>query len=154
MSTHERHASPSHTLAPIPSVAGPWSSAAIHNLPTQQDLEQRIGVLRASEQDSLRAEARSLRELIAHALAAQSMEPDAALVALLEQPPGASPEQVRALRDAASSVLGRGELVEVLLAVARGDFAEVAVLPAEIRELAALGLVEVQGLSRYQVALK
>lgn len=150
----ERREAPSNTFAPVPSVGGPWSSASIHNLPTQQDLEQRLEVLRASEHSSLRAEARGLRELIMYVLAARSMQPDDALLELLEQPPGESREQLRALRAAASSVLGRGELVEVLLAVSRGDFSEVAVLPAEIRELAALGLVDVQGLSRYQVALK
>ena len=150
----ERHEAPSHTLAPIPSVGGPWDSTTIYNLPTEQDLDQQLEALRASEQDALRSEARGLRELILYILEAQSLQPNDVLVALLEQAPGQSLDQLQALRDAASTLLGRTELVEVLLAVSRGDFAEVAVLPTEIRELAALGLVEVQGLDRYQVALK
>lgn len=142
-----------HTLAPIPEVEGPWSAAKIFNVPGDDDLERQLTVLRAREMEGLRDEARGLRDIILHVLTMRSEEPSEGLAALLTEPPGHAIEQVENLRAAAIEVLGRGELVGMLLGVIRGDFEDVAVLPQEIRELAALQLVQVETHSRFQVGL-
>lgn len=146
-----------HTLAPPPEVTGPWSANAVYNMPSEEELERRLEQLRANEQRALHEEVTGLAELILHVLSVRGRAPSKDLERVLGDVGergvgGSTQEQLHALQRAAVGLLGRPELVRVLQGVMSGDYDEVAVVPAEVRELVGLELVRVESLSRYHVS--
>ena len=137
------------SLPPIAPPPGPWSSERIMNMPSPDDLDRGLGQMRQQELEAARAEAELARRALVHLCAVSGRALPDALGGALEAP---GPEHLGALRAHGARQLDSPTLFAALMAVLRGDYEEVAVLPPAVRELVRQDLVRVRTVSRYHVS--
>lgn len=143
------------TLPPIASSAGPWNTDTLMNMPSQAHVEREIATLRQRESSALATQFAHTRRALVHLLAVSGEAIPDALAGLLGEHASASARSLAQLHaEGARRLGGSPETFAALVAVIRGDYAEVLVLPPAVRELVKRDLVRVESRSRYHVSIE
>ena len=125
------------------------------NMPSQAHVEREIATLRQRESSALATQFAHTRRALVHLLAVSGEAIPDALAGLLGEHASASARSLAQLHaEGARRLGGSPETFAALVAVIRGDYAEVLVLPPAVRELVKRDLVRVESRSRYHVSIE
>ena len=125
------------------------------NMPTQAQVERELATLRQHETSALATQFAHTRRALVHLLAVTGEVISDALAGLLGEHASASADALARLHaEGARQLGGSPKIFAALVAVIRGDYAEVTVLPPAVRELVKRDLVRVESRSRYHVSIE
>ena len=142
-------------LPPIAPSSGPWNTETLMNMPTQAQVERELATLRQHETSALATQFAHTRRALVHLLAVTGEAIPDALAGLLGEHASASADALARLHaEGARQLGGSPKIFAALVAVIRGDYAEVTVLPPAVRELVKRDLVRVESRSRYHVSIE
>lgn len=143
------------TLPPIAPSSGPWNTQSLENMPTQAHVERELATLRQREQAELTNQFAHTRRALIHLLAVSGEPIPDAIASLVGEHAQATDFGLATLHREGAARLGQsGALFSTLVAVIRGDYAAVTVLPPAVRELVKRDLVRVESRSRYHVSIE